>query len=154
MQNALCSSRIIWNSTYKAGLNIREKGLDGLENWQLIKQDMTNLVGTINASKFKEIAARVEYIVDKNDIDHSNAIVIIDGCKLHNSKEADHFVVQLFRIPLLCSYELSKVKFGQIAYNIGQYTAIAKIPGVYDSKVIKFREQHKLNEYSTYCNDE
>lgn len=106
-----------------------------------------NVIVFLNGAK--KLFEKIKYIQSENDIDHERVCIDINGCILINDIETHHFFIQLFRIPLSCGYEASLVKFGQIAYNVGQLLSTLEAES-YAFNVLAFIQNNNLTEMATF----
>jgi hypothetical protein len=145
----------LWNNVISFGYTVRMFGMDGLKMWQPIKERL-NRAGDVPDVSFcptiYRIAEEVNY--NKND-NHNDATIDIVGTTFLNTLETSHFLVQHFRIPIMVSEKRENIrtKIIQVAYNIGQ--AKAEIErGTYSSAAVEFYKRRKLDDITTFLNDE
>ncbi len=148
--------RDIWNEVKLIGYNVRIRDLNGLTEWQPLKVKYSVYV-LADGKKLKvsnKICQLVSqyYMVDMKDDDHVDSKIKINETILINSKDVDHFIIQHFRIPKMSDYNLSILKFAQIAYNAGQYEA-SKQQGVYDQIINDFYTENNLGLPETFLDD-
>ena len=146
----------LWTETIAKGFQVRSLGLDGLAEWQPIKKEHADdcVVGMIDGILLKpnipdlvNSGGCLRINEDKKDL--TDAQFILDNLVLDNSDPKGHFLIQHFRIPIMCGARIHVVKLLQIAYNVGQFQAIRDENG-YDDKINKFYDQHKLYDLHTY----
>lgn len=114
------SLRNEWCRMIEVGKNVRDG--NGLAVWQPYKQEFSKIPGIFDVSKMKPLFAIVSYFGTGKD--HEDAQITIGNQPLkYAGNQIGHFVVQLFRIPMMCNFQLPYVKLMQIAYNIGQALA-------------------------------
>ena len=142
--------RKLWYDIREQAKVIRLHEMDGLMEWQKMKPSLLLHKGIIDVRKFKHIFDLIVYYVDPDDTNHENVKMIVDDVELDNTIETHHFFIKLFRITLLCDYNLPIVKFAQIAYNLGQFEAMCDI-GAYDEKLLSFFDRHNLSVMNSYC---
>lgn len=142
----------LWNHVLNHGYTVRKNGLNGLEEWQPLK----NLYSTyeIGTTKNVPINEKIKGLVQKvnyacQDKDHNDVTIEICDIKLTNSKETDHFIIQHLRIPTMLDFTLPLVKILQIAYNAGQVKAEIE-KDTYHQKIVKFYEENKLSDLTTF----
>ena len=143
----------VWDDCLDHGYFVRSTKADGLASWQSYKQKYSQSEFSGKAVQLKqnfiEFALSLKYeATDKDQL--SDAIFQIDGVSVNNAIDTEHFLVQHFRIPLLCNFELPIVKWGQLAYNVGQFLACLELQNVYDSKIIEFYKEHDLGNMDTF----
>lgn len=149
--------REIWNNVKNIGYNVRINNLNGLEKWQQLKNTYNRCV--LSDGKKMEVSDTIKqlisnhYVTNSEDTYQANSKFFIETVILINSIEIDHFFVQHFRIPVLSDFELSVLKFAQIAYNAGQYDA-AREQNMYNDITNTFYDVNKLGSPETYVDDE
>lgn len=116
------------------GYEVNKRRESGLAAWQPLKKEFADIDITFPGKlKCPDLAM--------DEADDQNAVLNANGILLENTREPDHFVVQLFRLPALCGATIPHVKMMQIAYNYGQYLA-CKERGEYRGEVIDYVEKH------------
>jgi hypothetical protein len=149
-QDNLIKVSDLWNEIINRGYIVRSTSLDGLSEWQPLKQkyEQYQKYSFIISNHIQNLV-KSYYKTPNNDTEHNHAKLIIGNCELDTNKETEHFIVQHFRIPAQKCFKLSLVKVLQIAYNIGQFKAEQE-KGTYHDKIISFYRQHKLSLFETY----
>lgn len=144
----------LWNEIQANGYTVRKNKLGGLESWQPIKERLSKAT-FVNYPDGIEINHALLKLIDKyyvvnDNIDHSDAIVIINNVVLKNCIEEMHFFIQHFR---LCSMnsKLTVLKLAQIAYNAGQFL-VEQEKGTYDNTINNFYKLYQLNALETFIN--
>lgn len=141
----------LWFITLSYGYFVRKYNKSGLEQWQAVKQYLSDAVfrdspqGLSINPKIKTIICN-HYKLNQDKIDHNDVEFVIDNVTMKNSIELHHFFIQHFRIPAL-NENLSVLKFAQIAYNAGQFLASIE---QYDDQVKAFYELHRLHDVHTF----
>jgi len=137
-----------FNKFVTIGYNTRYSQIDGLKAWQPYKkeyQDIKLIVKLKNS--FIEFVNSLNYTF--TDKDHEDAKLILGEICIDNVIP-NHFLIQHIRIPKLANFELSLLKFCQLAYNIGQIKACFQHEHAFDQSIIDFYFQNQLDKFSTY----
>lgn len=143
----------LWNKTYEKGYEVRKSGKNGLNEWQPLKKEYMEILKDTKFPVKGEIKENVEkYLIigdDKQDL--QDCKFKYNDSTLDNKIDYHHFFIQHFRIPYLEGYDLSVLKFLQIAYNAGQLKASFE-NGDYDNmpNIKKFYNDHKLDQPDTF----
>jgi hypothetical protein len=145
----------LWRKIKKLGYKTRKNRINGLAAWQQPKIQysryrFTNYPnGLPLGESFVNFAQKLQY--QYSDIDHQDASIRVNNFIIHNMYDTEHFIIQLFRIPKMCKYELPVTKFLQLAYNIGQIEAVMEFEKeMYHENVTHFYNSNKLNQLETY----
>lgn len=128
----------------------------GFDGWQPLKKKFgcIDLKIDLNFGPFPDIIYS-----EGDEIGHENATVNIGNfifsykVKDDKSNEHEHFIVQHFRIVLMCENNIPLVKLLQIAYNIGQFE-VEVLNGSYPAEVVKFYNENKMGKITTYIGSE
>lgn len=145
----------LWNHMKEIGFVVNSNNCNGLKMWQPLKKFYTNCqydeCKEIKIDKeIKQLTSLIKY--SSNDSDDESATIKIGNTTLKNTKQADHFVIQHFRIAKLHNYKLPLVKLLQIAYNAGQVESeIAK--QTYSDEVVEFYKSNNLGYINTFVNN-
>jgi hypothetical protein len=143
------------------GYKIRMNNKDGLAGWQSLKAKYTKctfngiFVPTTLSIKqsFKDLVQNVQYTVPAGDTDHASPTIKIGNELLSNQKPEQHFLIQLFRIPVMGNYLLPIVKIMQIAYNLGQFQACVN-QKKYTQEIVDFYRNNRLFDLNTFIDSE
>lgn len=146
----------LFDNFIKIGYEVRLNKKNGLLEWQKYKND-TQMIkikdydnGITLNEKFIFLANSLLYTVNKNDNNHTNVILKLEKTILSNCIETHHFLIQHFRIPIMCQYRLPVNKILQIAYNIGQLKAVFENENIFSENVKCFYQKHQLDKFVTY----
>lgn len=153
----------LWNEIKTKGYSVRKNNLNGLSEWQPLKDIFMKMkldIGKIPVSnEYRElmygyiIGADIENHTDSKFAIIDNIDKILSAVQLNNTIESHHFFIQHFRIPFLEDYQLSVVKLLQIAYNAGQFKAESEKNDdymIYPREFIQFYEMHNLGEIESF----
>jgi len=124
------------------GFLVKKNKCDGQKSWQKYKSLYESNKTIYHQKTILEIAKLIEYNVDENDKQHDNVTININGKKLSNKIEIEHFFIQLFRISKMNPNGLPLVKLLQIAYNIGQLNAVIELE-LFDRDIVQFYKSHQ-----------
>ena len=144
----------IWNRMVAVGFNVRKNRMNGMEEWQPYKQKYSKYSlkdkNTIPLKReFIDFSNNLEYDY-KDKKDHSDVLLKINNVILDNKIETNHFIIQHFRIPRMLNYNLDILKFAQLAYNVGQASAVFMYENVYSNDIKEFYYDNGLNKITTY----
>lgn len=141
----------IFEETIKYGYNTRKSKKNGLLEWQSVKEQYINNKDTfIINNNYKLLCESLNYMREESDNDHERVKIMIDNTLYDNKIECDHFMIQLFRIPIMCNYKLPLVKLLQMGYNIGQLEHEIKNN---NHKISEYYESKRLGLLETYYDD-
>ena len=115
----------LWKEYVNIGFSVRQSKENGLVAWQPHKAMFSTAeYASIKIALRHEIIQFINSLVYTNmDPELNDVVFKINGVSVNNTIETDHFLIQHFRIPILVNFELSLVKFLQLAYNVGQFKA-------------------------------
>jgi hypothetical protein len=142
----------LFNLVKNYGYIVRSNELDGLQSWNEIKY----ILSTISCD-------RLEWSMTLKDLKSETLNIesayIYVHCKLNmkgeetdpkgNNWEKYHFFLQLVRIPKK-NPKCDLVRLCQIAYNLGQLSAVYEDDVVYTENVKRFYVTNNLDKMSTY----
>lgn len=146
----------IWSETINYGYKVNKNKQNGLESWQPLKSKFSKYILENNTNiplkqNFISFVNSLNYKYN-DTMDQNDVILTIGNSVLDNKIEKFHFIIQHFRIPMLEKFNLSIVKFAQLAYNIGQAKATLE-RGEYDDNIKKFYQQYKLDNINTFFDE-
>jgi hypothetical protein len=148
----------LWNHVMRVGYTVRKNNCNGLYMWQPLKELYSKYEiegypkGVKVNDRISKLSREVRYT--SKDKAHENVTIMINSTQLENSAEAEHFIIQHFRIPITQEYKLQLVKVLQIAYNVGQAKAEFERGSAYNSEIESFYKKNRLGELSTFVLEE
>ena len=145
----------LWQTMIDVGYNVRKNGQNGLIAWQPYKNKYADYVFENGESKILLRQDFVDFVRQLNyqfadAVDHTDAVLIVNGDVLDNTMLTHHFIVQHFRIPIIENNNLSVFKLAQLAYNVGQAKAVRELEYVYSPTIMKFYSENNLDNFRTY----
>lgn len=144
----------LWDQMVNHGYYVRIHDKNGLEEWQPYKKLYSNYY--LEGLDGIDIDNHVKYLCGEFYKPHGKedeeSIFEYGDLKLKNTIDYNHFFVQHCRIPKLMDYKVSVLKFLQIAYNAGQFSAERKLnKDSYDQKILDFYDQNSWNNIDTFA---
>jgi hypothetical protein len=137
-----------FNESLLFGFDIRKNNEDGKTGWRKIEEKYLSSDGYIDLSEnYKNILNSIN--ITYSDEQLRDLKLSFDDIVISNSVESEHFIIQIFRIPILYKNILPYVKFMQIAYNIGQMIACMN-ENMYSQKIVNFIKKNKLLDIETF----
>lgn len=136
--------------TRNTGYNIRKNHENGLNGWQPIKTKYYAEIETFPVNREIIELAKRSLKFENDDMESQIITLNINDEILDNSKDTNHFIIQLLRLCLLSKGIISYVKLMQIAYNIGQAEAVIDHEKTYSMNVLNFIHQYNLFAMTTF----
>lgn len=134
----------LWNDMILTGYHVRSTGMDGLVAWQPYKTKYSSYTDKIQLKQdFCAFVRSLKYV----DSDHPTLTI---GDITIDNTQPNHFLIQHFRIPIMEKFELSVLKFAQLAYNVGQLLAVFTKEDSMSQTVKEFYVRHELYKFNTY----
>lgn len=143
-----------FNKAISKGYEVRITGKNGQKGWQEIEHDyLYDGNKYILSEKYLQILNSLKILHSNDDKEMRKVrINITNDIIISNLIETEHFLIQLFRIPLLNNCYIPLVKLIQIGYNIGQLKASIEL-GAYSQEIVNFIKSNDLDILSTYINE-
>jgi hypothetical protein len=126
------------------GYFTKTNNLDGLDNWNKLKQILSKSSTILKANWNSSI--KIHYSYMKNELQIKEDITETIN---HDTWQKHHFYLQHTRIPILNPNDASIIRLMQIAYNAGQLLAIWD-DKIYTDEIKKYYMDNKLEEMTTY----
>lgn len=143
--------REIWNNVKNIGYDVKINNKDILKEWTKLKYKYA--IYTLIDGKKMEVNESIKQLIKSCYFTNDNiSIRIIDptsSVTLYTTTDFNDFFIQHFRIPSIANFELSVLKFLEIAYNTGQYDA-GHNENIYDKNVNDFYVTNNLGNPETY----
>lgn len=137
-----------FNESLLFGLDIRKNNKDGKLGWREIEEKYLSSQHYIHLSEnYKNILNSIN--ITYSDEQLRDLKLSFDDVIISNSLESEHFIIQIFRIPILYKNILPYVKFMQIAYNIGNLIGCMN-ENMYSQKIVNFIKKNKLLDIETF----
>ena len=134
---------ILFDKVKKYGHHTRSNNLDGLDQWNKLKQILTKF-STINTEW--EPTIKIHYLHMKNELGIKEEITETPD---HSTWQKHHFYLQHTRIPSLNPNDASIIRLMQIAFNAGQLQALWN-DSFYTNEIKKYYLDNKFGEMGTY----
>lgn len=146
----------LWEEMVNVGYKIRKQRENGLVSWQPYKKLYASAIiigyeeGIPLKKSFMDLSESLPYFYE--DEEHNDAQMVVEGVRLDNQIETNHFFIQHFRIPKLGKYKLPVLKLLQIAYNAGQLRAVFEEN--FEKSIKDFYGNNNLGDITTYVEDD
>lgn len=149
----------LWAEAVAEGEKAVTKNLPGQQVWmkwrdRILEEQKCAMFGSLDISTANIHKVREHIAYTAHDVAQEHISVMINGITLDSAKMPDHFITQLFRIPEMCGYKITFIKWLQIAYNIGQARATIRKPregeSGYPPAIVTFFEENRLGDMYSY----